>query len=150
MPRNTPDPLRHDPRIANLIGFNLQMATLRVMAHTREALADAQVSPAKITALSLLQTNPGCDQSALGRALQINRASAMKLVNSLSARGLVERRKGRNLRTYALYLTEAGEHLLEHLLPRIQQADAQVTGQLTQSDRETFRTMLDRLGRPQE
>ncbi len=39
----------------------------------------------------LIKDNAGCEQSALGRALSINRSSAMKLVNALSDKGLIER-----------------------------------------------------------
>ncbi|MFP5432659.1 MAG: MarR family transcriptional regulator, partial [Alphaproteobacteria bacterium] len=42
---------------------------------------------AKFTALLLIRDNPGCDQTALGRALSVNRSSAMKLVNILEERG---------------------------------------------------------------
>lgn len=145
MQRNIPSPLVQHPRISDLIGFNLQMATLRVVARTLEALAHAEISPAKVTALALLQMNPGCDQSALGRALRINRASAMKLVNSLSARGLVERREGRNLRTKALHLTQAGARLLDEILPILETADSRMASGLSPAEQRTLRAMLERL-----
>jgi DNA-binding MarR family transcriptional regulator len=125
-----------------LTGFSLQMTALQVAAQTRDALARFAVSPAKVTALSLLRMNPGCDQSALGRALRVNRASAMKLVNSLSARGLVERRPGRNLRTKALHLTPAGERLLDDALPCLEEVDAQAIRTLSADQRETLHAML--------
>ena len=142
-----PKPLLHHPLISSLIGFNLQMASLRVAVQTRDALARFKISPAKVTALSLLRMNPGCDQSALGRGLRVNRASAMKLVNSLSASGLVERKQGRNLRTKALYLTEAGERLLDAILPCIEQADALAMRELKPAERETLRRILAQLAK---
>jgi DNA-binding MarR family transcriptional regulator len=142
MRRNRSTTLVHDPRLIALTGFSLQMTALQVAAQTRDALARFEVSPAKVTALSLLRMNPGCDQSALGRALRVNRASAMKLVNSLSARGLVERRPGRNLRTKALHLTPAGERLLDDALPCLERVDAQAVRTLTADQRETLHAML--------
>lgn len=142
-----PKPLLHHPLVSTLIGFNLQMASVRVAAKTRDALARFEISPAKVTALSLLRMNPGCDQSALGRALLVNRASAMKLVNSLSASGLVERKQGRNLRTNALYLTEAGERLLDAVLPCIEQADALAMRELEPEESEVLRRILAQLAK---
>ncbi|MEJ2407779.1 MAG: MarR family transcriptional regulator [Novosphingobium sp.] len=142
MKRNFPKPLLHHPVLSAQIGFNLQMASLRVAAQIREALARFEISPAKATALSLVRMNPGCDQSALGRALLVNRASAMKIVNSLSSGGLVERKPGRNLRTNALFLTEAGERLLDALLPAIEQADALAVRELEPTQRKALRRIL--------
>jgi DNA-binding MarR family transcriptional regulator len=147
MRRNIPKPLVQHPVISALIGFNLQMASLRVATQTRDALARFEISPAKATALSLLRMNPGCDQSALGRALLVNRASAMKLVNSLSASGLVERKPGRNLRSKALYLTDAGERLLDAILPCIEQVDALAVDELVPAQRETLRCILAQLAK---
>src|SRR3546814_20133735 len=79
-----------------LIGYQARMISLRLNGAARDALDGFEISPAKVTALGLIAANPGCGQSALARALSINRASAMKLINVLEEHGLVERRPGRS------------------------------------------------------
>src|SRR3546814_18851745 len=89
----------------------------------RQALDEFRISPAKVTALGLIAANPGCGQSALARALSINRASAMKLVNVLEEHGLVQRRPGRDLRTNALHLTDKAKADMPVVLAKLAESD---------------------------
>lgn len=136
--------------LQSLMGFQLQQANLRMDTDARAALADFDLSPAKLTALILIRDNPGCDQTALGRALSINRSSAMKLVNILVDKGLIERRPGRDLRTNALVLLPHGEVQLRAMLKAIRASDARMTARLSDDELRTLRSLLDRLGSGQE
>lgn len=101
--------MKQDRDLDALLGYQIDMAHLAMIADAREALAPFAITPAKLTAMLLIRANPGCDQTALGRSLRINRSSAMKLINYLAERDLVERRPGRDLRTNALHLSAEGE-----------------------------------------
>jgi DNA-binding MarR family transcriptional regulator len=136
--------------LQSLMGYQIQRANLRMDADARAALADFDLSPAKLTALILIRDNPGCDQTALGRALSINRSSAMKLVNILVDKGLIERRPGRDLRTNALVLLPHGEVQLRAMLKAIRASDARMTARLSDDELRTLRSLLDRLGSGQE
>ena len=139
--------MKHGSDLDGLLGYQLQMANLLAITDAREALAEYGVTPAKLTALLLIRANPGCDQTALGRALLINRSSAMKIVNFLEERGLIERRPGRNLRTNALHLLPEGELRLEQMLARLGEVDARLSERLTAGERETLFKLLKKLGR---
>lgn len=132
--------------LQSLVGYRVQRANLLMETDARAALADHDLSPAKMTALILIRDNPGCDQTALGRALSINRSSAMKLVNILADKGLVERRPGRDLRTNALMLLPEGERQLAVMLAAVRQSDARMTKRLSAEELRTLRTLLARLG----
>lgn len=132
--------------LQSLVGYRVQRANLLMETDARAALADHDLSPAKMTALILIRDNPGCDQTALGRALSINRSSAMKLVNILADKGLVERRPGRDLRTNALMLLPEGAHQLDAMLAAVRQSDARMTQRLSAEELRTLRTLLARLG----
>lgn len=132
--------------LQSLVGYHVQRANLRMETDARGALADYDLSPAKMTALILIRDNPGCDQTALGRALSINRSSAMKLVNILADRGLVERRPGRDLRTNALALLPEGARQLQAMLTMVHQSDARMTQGFSADERATLLTLLARLG----
>lgn len=131
--------------LKELIGYQLQMANLQVTGEAREALAGFDLSPAKVTALLLIRDNEGCEQSALGRAFSINRSSAMKLVNTLADRGLIERKPGRDLRSNALYLTEPGREELAQMVAVIRRADDEATGVLTAPERTELMRLLAKL-----
>ncbi|MET4898495.1 MarR family transcriptional regulator [Sphingomonadaceae bacterium jetA1] len=137
-----------DPELDALIGYQLQMARLRLMDAAYAVLAPYGISPARVTALALIRAQPGLDQSALGRALSINRASAMKLVNLLVERGLVERRAGRNLRSHALHLTGEGETRLPEMIARLRDSEAPLLADLSSTDRATLLQLLQRIHDP--
>lgn len=141
-------PASQDPDFDTLIGYQLQMARLRVMEAAHAALAPFGISPARVTALALIRAQPGLDQSALGRALSINRASAMKLVNQLVERGLVERRPGRNLRSHALHLTAEGEAQLPEMIARLRASEAPLLADLDERERATLLGLLHRIHAP--
>jgi len=132
--------------LQSLVGYRVQQANLLMETDARAALSDFDLSPAKMTALALIRDNPGCDQTTLGRALSINRSSAMKLVNLLADKGLVERQPGRDLRTNALMLLPEGARRLEKMFAMVQQSDARMTERLSADDIATLCALLDRLG----
>jgi DNA-binding MarR family transcriptional regulator len=128
--------------LQSLVGYRVQRANLLMETDARAALADYDLSPAKMTALMLIRDNPGSDQSTLGRALSINRSSAMKLVNILAEKGLVERQPGRDLRTNALALLPEGASQLRAMLAVVSQSDARMTQRLTADERATLLALL--------
>jgi len=132
--------------LQSLVGYRVQRANLQMETDARAALADHDLSPAKMTALILIRDNPGCDQTALGRALSINRSSAMKLVNILADKGLVERRPGRDLRTNALMLLPEGARQLDAMLAAVRQSDERMTQRLGAEELKTLLCLLARLG----
>ncbi|MEC3908978.1 MarR family transcriptional regulator [Sphingobium sp. CR2-8] len=132
--------------LQSLVGYHIKRANLLMDNDARTALADHDLSPAKMTALILIRDNPGCDQTTLGRALSINRSSVMKLVNILADKGYVERRPGRDLRTNALALLPEGARQLHAMLAIVHQSDARMTQRLSAEERTTLLALLTRLG----
>ena len=92
-------------------GYLLHVADIAAMRMIQEMLGDIGLTATRATALAYIRENPGCGQTELGRALQVNRASAMEVVNALVLIGAVERRSGRDKRSNSLVLTQAGETL---------------------------------------
>jgi DNA-binding MarR family transcriptional regulator len=129
-----------------LVGYQVQRAHLRMETDARAALSSFGLSPAKLTALMLIRDNPGTDQTALGEALSVNRSSAMKLVNILVERNLIERRPGRDLRTNALHLLPEGEDVVARMLDLTRQSDARMTAALTAEEIRTLHGLLRKLG----
>lgn len=131
--------------LQRLLGFQLLMAELHMGNRAREALAPFGITPAKLAALLIIRDNPGCDQSALGQALWVNRSSAMKLVNALTEQGLVERQPGRDLRTNALHITAGGRDRLEAMVRCLDEADADAAAALSAEEQRQLLALLRKL-----
>jgi DNA-binding MarR family transcriptional regulator len=138
--------MKQGPDLQGLLGYQIQRVHLVMETDARAALAPFDLSPAKVTALTLIRDNPGSDQTALGRALSVNRSSAMKLVNILVERNLIERRPGRDLRTNALHLLPEGEALLAQMLDGARHSDARMTARLSAEEVRTLHALLRKLG----
>lgn len=133
--------------LQRLLGFQLLMAELHMGSRAREALAPFGITPAKLAALLIIRDNPGCDQSALGQALWVNRSSAMKLVNALTEQDLVERQPGRDLRTNALHITADGRDRVEAMVRCLDAADAAAAIALSAQERRQLLALLRKLRR---
>lgn len=138
--------MRQGADLERLLGYQLQRAHLLLEDDVRAALTPCGLSPAKMTALLLIRENPGCGQTALGRALSVNRSSAMKLVNILVELGLIERRPGRDLRTNALYLIPKGEKLVREVVERVRESDTRMSARLNKAELDALHTLLRKLG----
>jgi DNA-binding MarR family transcriptional regulator len=138
--------MKQDSDLETILGYQMQRAYLVMTEDARRVLEPYGLTPAKLTALLLIRANPGCDQTALGRALSVNRSSAMKLVNLLAAQGFIERRAGRNLRTNALHLLPDGEKRVAEVLVSLRESDARMSGRLNAAEHTTLLALLRKLG----
>jgi DNA-binding MarR family transcriptional regulator len=138
--------MKHGTDLDGLLGYQLQRSHIQVTDDARRSLAGHGITPAKLTALLLIRANPDFDQTALGRALSVNRSSAMKLVNFLVERGLVERRPGRDLRSNALHLTPAAEESIPEMVKTLGDSDARMSARLTTAERAQLFALLRKLG----
>ncbi len=131
--------------LASLIGYQLHLTALEVTHEARLALVGLGITPAKVAALVFVRDNPGCDQSRLGRLLDINRSSAMKLIDGLERLSLVERRPGKDRRSNGLHLTPAGEQALGDAIVRLAQSEAAFAADLSAGERSEFLRLLHKV-----
>jgi DNA-binding MarR family transcriptional regulator len=127
------------------LGLQLHYADVRAMAGLAARLAPLKVTPARATAIVYIALHPGCDQTTLGRALGVNRASTMKAVDELEALGAIERRPGRDRRTNALHLTAVGETLKARIEAETLAHDQEAFVVLTPVERDEFGRLLAKL-----
>lgn len=137
--------MKEGKELAGLLGYQLQMCQVIASAPARDALAGFDISPVRLTALTLIRDNQGCTQTALGDKLHVNRSSAMKLVNYLEGRGLVRREAGTDLRANALYLTDEGEQAVGQMLAVLDAADRQVLSALAEEEAAILLGLLNKL-----
>ena len=131
--------------LGSRLGLQLHYADVRVMAGLSARLAPLGVTPARATAIVYIGLHPGCDQTTLGRALGVNRASTVKAVDEMEALGAIERRPGRDRRTNALHLTSAGEALRTRIEHETAVHDQEAFAVLTAEERGQLGLLLAKL-----
>lgn len=132
-------------KLSDHLGYLLHRVDAVLMRKAAVAFDSLGLTPARATAAVYIGLHEGCDQAALGRALGINRASTMKVVNELVAIGVVARREGRNLRTNALHLTKRGQSLRHEIEAMSEQTDSSHFGALTRPEQAELRRLLLKL-----
>src|ERR1700759_5445902 len=105
-------------------GYLLRTAFLRA-AGLAAKIFPPGAHPRDAAILATLEAVGPCSQQQLGDSLHVNRTAMVKLIDSLEARGFVERRRNPgDRRSYALYPTGAGRRALLGLPPPVESADA--------------------------
>ena len=130
--------------LLGLVGFHLRFAQNAVVDHFLEHVGDGSTTPIQFSTLTLVDANPGLSQTALSRAVGIERSTAVTVLDGLEKRGLVERRRA-DRRSHALHLTVAGETLLARLKPQVRAHDRAIAAGLDDDEKRHLIDMLDRL-----
>lgn len=130
--------------LLGLVGFHLRFAHNAVVDHFLEHVGDGAVTPIQFSTLTLVGANPGLSQTALSRAVGIERSSAVAIIDGLEKRGLLERRRP-DRRSHALHLTAAGKRLLVRLKPQVAAHDAAIAASLSAQEKRLLVDLLDRL-----
>ncbi|UFH51253.1 MarR family winged helix-turn-helix transcriptional regulator [Pseudomonas sp. KNUC1026] len=130
----------------SLVGYALRRAQLKVFQHLVGSLAEHDLRPAELTALAIIQDEPGLMQAELARQLAIDPPQLVPLLNKLEKRGLAERvRAQQDKRAYGVFLTAEGQALLEPLKALAAQSDLAATAPLTDSEREQLLALLHKI-----
>jgi len=99
-----------------LVGYNLRRAYAVHMQRFTAVFGKLNIRPVQFTLLGHLYNNPGLNQSQMGKALDIQRANLVTLLDELEQRGLVRREMAENdRRSRVLSLTDAGKQLTEKM-----------------------------------
>lgn len=147
-----PRPARRTGAVANaeldgLIGYALRRAQLKVFEDFYAALSVAGITPARFSALILIDANPGIGQTVLARSLNIARSGVVTLADTLESLGLVTRDPiAGDKRAYALNLTPAGRGTLKRVRDQVQVHEARVCAKLTKAEKALLLEMLARVG----
>lgn len=133
--------------LPQLIGYHLRRAQLYLFSDFSRAVAHLQTTSGQYAVLTLIGRNPGLTQSALARAVDVERSTMVAVIDSLQHRGLVERRASPvDRRSYALVLTAAGERLLAEVEAEVRRHDRRMGERLSEPERATLIDLLRRVG----
>lgn len=132
--------------LPELVGYHLRRAQGVVFDDFARTMAAQRIAPGQFGVLVLIGANPGLSQSALARAVGVERSTMVGVIDRLQARGLVERRRSAaDRRSYALGLSAAGRRLLTRLKPMVRRHERRVTKRLDDAEKATLIGLLRRL-----
>jgi MarR family transcriptional regulator, transcriptional regulator for hemolysin len=104
------------------------------------------VTRAQWLALTRLDRRPGASQSDVAEMLEIEKATAGRLIDRLETNGWVERRADPNdRRINRIYLSNTAELLLQSLWPIAAETNNEAMGDLTDEERSVLTDLLGRM-----
>lgn len=134
--------------LEDLIGYHLRRASGVIAADFMRAMASTGMRQVLVGILSIIAVNPGINQGTVGRALGIQRANMVGLVNELVDAGLVVREvSAEDRRAFTFTLTADGEAMLADALARIREHEERMLGALSATERQTLLDLLGRIAR---
>jgi DNA-binding MarR family transcriptional regulator len=105
-------------------------------------------TPVQFAALQTVRNSPGIDQRTLARSIGFDTSTIGGVVDRLESRGLMLRTVSpEDRRVRLLTLTEAGEALLEAMVPDMARAQARILAPLLPAEQAEFMRLLDILVR---
>ena len=141
--RESPDELGG---LNDILGLRIRLAHGAVYRHFAETFIDLGLTQKQVSALWLVNDNPGISQIALGGRLRMDRATTMTIVNRLQERAFMRReRSTSDGRKQALYLTDAGIAALVEAKAAIDEHEAWLKGRFSAEEIEKLVELLARI-----
>jgi len=97
----------------DLVTYHLRRAQVTSFNNFAQAMSEVQITPGQFGVLSLISSNQGLSQSAVARALGVERSTMVAVIDGLEKRDLVIRQPSpTDRRSNALVLSEKGQKLI--------------------------------------
>jgi MarR family transcriptional regulator, lower aerobic nicotinate degradation pathway regulator len=106
------------------------------------------VTPVQYASLVAIRDHPGIDQRTLADQVAFDRSTIGTVLKTLEERGLVNRvAPKQNLRIKQLFITRAGDDLLQATREHLFRVQERILAPLTMKERKAFMELLSRLVR---
>lgn len=130
----------------DLVGYHLRRASNVFSSDFALAIDGTGMRQVLFAILSVVAANPDINQGAAGRALGIQRANMVLLINQLVDAGLLDRKTAReDRRAFALTLTQAGTDTLRDCRERIDAHEKRLLADFSAAERKTLIALLTRI-----
>ncbi|MWD26507.1 MarR family transcriptional regulator [Aquicoccus sp. SCR17] len=128
------------------VGYKLRLAQITAYRGFEERVTGYGSAPRYLGLLMIIDANPGQPQSRLAEAVAVRRSSLVAILDTLEREGVVERRPSEtDRRSKAVALTAKGRGVLADLLEAADAHEAALTAGLTEEERATLLSALDRV-----
>jgi DNA-binding MarR family transcriptional regulator len=129
--------------LTGLSGFMLRLAQLAVFGDFITACKRFDIRPVQYSVLTVIENNPGINQTELSSALAVKRANLVALIDELEQRGLAQRRRtARDRRAFGMFLTDRGAAVMVEGHAVVRAQDRRVTRRLGRGGRDLLIALL--------
>lgn len=140
------DPLDRFDFQRDSLGYALRRAQVHAYGLLFEVLGPLELSPARLTALSIIAMETDINQATLARRLNVAGPSVMKLIDALESAGFIRRMEvAGDRRRYSLVLTASGRAMLDTLRERLGAYEAHLAKRLSAAERQQVMALLERV-----
>lgn len=127
-------------------GFLIRRLHQLSVAVFHDEMAGIEITPVQYGALSIIQRNPGLDQTSLGVMLGIDRASSADVAARLKTAGYIARgRSESDGRVRVMWITPTGRDLLQLAHRRFHNIQKRLLEPLNDEERRVFLELVRRL-----
>ena len=132
--------------LQTLLGYNARRAALTIIEGFLERMADFGLRPVDFSVMSVIQHNPGVTSRQLCAALNLLPPNLVGLVQSLEARGLIERHPHpTDGRAMGLHPTAQGQSLMVQAEQAATDLEIERSSRLTAAQRKTLLELLQKI-----
>lgn len=134
--------------LTELVGYALRRAQVAVFGDFGRVMADLPLplSSGEFAVLVLVERNPDLSQTALARAIGVDRSTLVPILDRLERNGLVARKAApRDRRRHALALGRRGARLMAGYVAAARKHDKRVQRGLSPREAAQLLRLLDRL-----
>jgi DNA-binding MarR family transcriptional regulator len=132
--------------LQSLMGYNARRAALSIIELFLERLSPYGLKPVDFSVLSTILHNPGVTSRQLCSALNLLPPNLVGLIQSLEARGLIERKPHpHDGRAVGLHATPKGQGLMVQAEQTATELEIEKTAKLTPAQRKTLLTLLQKI-----
>jgi len=128
--------------IDNDIGYRIRMANVHIFKNFKKLIG---MTPQKYAVLGLIAHNEGLPQVALGRTLNMDKATTMAIIDKLEQSGLIVRKTSTVDRRYqAIFMTPNGKKKQRVFETDVQAFEDHLSSKFTKSELADFLGYLSR------
>ena len=132
--------------LETLMGYNTRRASLVIISHFLNRMAQYDLRPVDFSVLSLILHNPGITSRQLCSTLNILPPNLVGMINNLEKRELIGRQPHpSDGRALGLHLTPDGTTLVESAEGTAAELELEATNRLTATDRKTLMRLLQKI-----
>lgn len=125
------------------VAFLLAQIGFHATSRFAERVGQLGVTPPDIGLLRMIATRPGRSQQSLAADLGVVPSRVVTLVDKIEEKGLVERRRNpADRRNYALYLSEAGQAVMDRMREVGSAHEEEICAALDREQREQLTALL--------
>jgi len=132
--------------LTGFIGFRLRRIQIHLSRAFSERTQSYNLRSGALSALAIIEGNPGISQSIVAREIGMDTSAAVALLDELEQRGWIERKRlAQDRRRYAIHATDLGRTILAELCAILMETENAPLQSLSPHELLMFNHVLDKI-----